>query len=189
MTMPGTPFVYYGEEIGMRGSKPDEDIRRPMQWTDGEFAGFSTAQPWRAAWPDASTVNVAVQTGDPDSLLSHYRDLIALRQSDPALLRGGYGRVQTGTDKVLAYIRTDPEGERAVLVLANVTEKPVSTYLLRGRGLGVPSRARAMDLMTGAELEAAGVNMRGGLSGYRPIRELAPKTAYLIELRPPADNR
>src|SRR5574341_710677 len=48
LTSPGVPFVYYGEEIGMLGKKPDEDIRRPLQWSDDANAGFTTGNPWRA---------------------------------------------------------------------------------------------------------------------------------------------
>ena len=44
LTSPGTPFIYYGEEIGMMGRKPDENIRRPMQWSSDPFGGFSTPQ-------------------------------------------------------------------------------------------------------------------------------------------------
>ena len=49
LTLPGVPFVYYGEEIGMLGRKPDENIRRPMQWSDAPGAGFTSGSPWIAA--------------------------------------------------------------------------------------------------------------------------------------------
>lgn len=187
LTMPGTPFLYYGEEIGMRGSKPDPDIRRPMQWSNAAFGGFSGVEPWSPHWEDVETVNVDRQSSDPESLLSLYRDLIDLRSADPAIGRGGYGAVQTGTEDVLAFVRTDPVASRSVLVLANVTSNPVKSYMLRGRGLGVPSRAQATNLMTGEKLDSVGVNQRGSLSGYKPLRELAPETAYIIELSPPLD--
>ena len=47
LTLPGTPFLYYGEEIGMTGTKPDPDIRTPMQWRDAPGAGFTDGEPWR----------------------------------------------------------------------------------------------------------------------------------------------
>ena len=76
LTSPGTPFIYYGEEIGMQGKKPDENIRLPMQWTSDANAGFTTGHPWRAPASDFSSVNVEAQTGAPDLLLEHYRALI-----------------------------------------------------------------------------------------------------------------
>ncbi|MEP6895940.1 MAG: alpha-amylase family glycosyl hydrolase, partial [Chloroflexota bacterium] len=58
LTSPGTPFIYYGEEIGMQGKKPDEDIRLPMQWSADSNAGFTTGTPWRAPDVNYSQVNV-----------------------------------------------------------------------------------------------------------------------------------
>ena len=51
LTSPGTPFIYYGEEIGMSGMKPDENLRRPMQWDSEKDAGFTTGKPWRPLTP------------------------------------------------------------------------------------------------------------------------------------------
>src|SRR5512137_717052 len=76
LTSPGMPFIYYGEEIGMEGMKPDENIRRPMQWTGDENGGFTSGKPWRALDSKFKFVNVAAQLDDPASLLSHYRSLI-----------------------------------------------------------------------------------------------------------------
>jgi alpha-amylase len=131
MLMPGVPYVYYGEEIGMVGDKPDPNIRTPMQWTAGTFAGFSTVRPWKPVNPDYPKINVEAQTGDPGSLLSLYRRLIALRMAEPAIRRGGLQVLEPAGDekaveRVLAFVRTDP-GERpsqGVLVVANVSAEP-----------------------------------------------------------------
>ncbi len=85
LTLPGTPFIYYGEEIGMTGQKPDQRIRTPMQWTAAENAGFTAGFPWEPVNADYETVNVEAQAADPDSLLNHYRRLIRLRSEQPAL--------------------------------------------------------------------------------------------------------
>ena len=93
LTAPGTPFVYYGEEIGMTGVKPDERIRTPMRWTaDAPAAGFSTAEPWQPLSDDPPEVNVATQLADPDSLLRVYGDLVRVRSQQVALREGATHR-------------------------------------------------------------------------------------------------
>ncbi|MEM7677088.1 MAG: alpha-amylase family glycosyl hydrolase, partial [Myxococcota bacterium] len=123
MAMPGTPFLYYGEEIGMQGgaSSRDEDKRTPMRWTaQGPGFGFTTAdRPWHPG-QEADGISVAAQRNQPDSLWSLYRDLIALRHEHAALADGDSSRpaITDGDRGVLAILRT--VGEQRVLVLANV---------------------------------------------------------------------
>ncbi len=86
LTAPGIPFIYYGEEIGMSGSKPDEMIRTPMQWTNENGAGFTSGKPWEPVNSDFSTVNVAKQMGNNNSLLEYYKTLIQLRNNHTSTL-------------------------------------------------------------------------------------------------------
>lgn len=60
LTLPGTPFLYYGEEIRLKKHKPDENLRRPMQWSGNADAGFSTVSPWRTPAVDFPEKNVAL---------------------------------------------------------------------------------------------------------------------------------
>ena len=92
LTLPGSAFVYQGDEIGMGngpGAKPPRDrvgrdsFRHPMQWDGSAGGGFTTGTPWLPL-DDPAVRNVADQRGDPGSLLSFYRDLIALRRTLPA---------------------------------------------------------------------------------------------------------
>jgi glycosidase len=92
LTLPGSAFVYQGDEIGMGngpGAKPPRDrvgrdsFRHPMQWDGSAGGGFTTGIPW-LPMDDPAVRNVADQRGDPGSLLSFYRDLIALRRTLPA---------------------------------------------------------------------------------------------------------
>jgi alpha-amylase len=117
LTLPGVPFIYYGEEIGMIGSKPDEDIRRPMQWNGEEYAGFSDTDTWRDPHSDYHTRNVELQQNDAKSLWTNYRDLIYLRNHHEALRKGDYGSVSSTSSRVFAFLR-QTENE-TILVVAN----------------------------------------------------------------------
>ena len=139
LTLPGVPFIYYGEEIGMTGDKPDERLRTPMQWS-GTSAGFTNGIPWEAAQADSLTVNVVAEDHAPNSLLSLYRQLIHRRASHPALRDGELIPVETGSESVLAYIRK--AGSRAVLVVANLGTTPSAPFALpdRTKSPSLPAR-------------------------------------------------
>ena len=128
LTLPGIPYLYYGEEIGMSGVKPDEDIRRPMQWDNTTHAGFTTGTPWRGIPGSFSTYNVAKETTDPSSLLSTYRDLIHLRNQENALQKGTYEALTSEETKLFAFIRKY-EGEE-VLVIHNMGSSEISNIKL-----------------------------------------------------------
>lgn len=117
----GTPFIYYGEEIGMGGGvglSGDPRLRSPMSWTaEPVSAGFSSRTPYRALAANAATHNVATQSADPSSLLNHYRALLALRNAHSALLLGRQEQAQA-LGSSLAFWRVK-DAER-VLVLHNL---------------------------------------------------------------------
>ncbi len=134
LTLHGTPYLYYGEEIGMRDIpvayrdiqdpigkrywpiyKGRDGCRAPMQWDAGRNAGFSDVKPWLPPHADHVTRNVAAQTADESSLFNHYKRLLALRRSVPALHRGGFEFV-AGDASTLAYKRTT-EMEEALVVI------------------------------------------------------------------------
>jgi len=117
LTLPGTPYIYYGEEIGTPGTKPDENIRKPMLWSDDANAGFSTGKPWNAPARVRPGTNVKAQDRDPGSLLSHYRRLIRMRSGHVALRRGGYQAVPLGNKTLYAYLRRHPQ--ETLLVVHN----------------------------------------------------------------------
>src|ERR1043166_5529984 len=70
LTLPGTPFIYYGEEIGMTGDKPDPRLRTPRQWSAGPGLGFTSGKAWESAQPDSLTTTVAAEDADAGSLLN-----------------------------------------------------------------------------------------------------------------------
>ena len=140
LTLRGTPFVYYGEEIGMKDVLiPPERIvdvdgrdpeRTPMQWDATPNAGFTVGAPWLPIAPDAVEVNVALQRDDPASLLSLYRRLLRVRRGSPALRHGSYRTLPTQPG-VYAYAR-EADGERAVVAI-NFTGREQKVALGSGR--------------------------------------------------------
>ena len=89
--------------------------RTPMQWTAGEHAGFSTAEPWLGIPKNCRTINVESEEDDPDSILNHYRKLVQLRKEQPIIAEGDIRFLETGNDRVIAYER-NLDGERLTVV-------------------------------------------------------------------------
>ena len=149
LTMRGTPFLYYGEEIGARDVPvPWEEIidpparnggrlvqrlipwwnrdqaRSPMPWGGGgPNGGFSSGRPWLRMAPDVDTRTVAIQDADPGSVLNAYRRLIWLRRRHPALQVGTYRQVPTRTPEVFVYERAIDEETIIVAVNFASTER------------------------------------------------------------------
>ncbi|MBI3745340.1 MAG: DUF3459 domain-containing protein [Chloroflexi bacterium] len=184
LTGPGVPFVYYGEEIGMTGQKPDERIRTPMRWNASEpAAGFSSHAPWEALSDDAAAVNVATEAADPASLLSTYRDLIRLRAAHPALSAGTYTEVTTDAPGVFAAVRST--AAETALVVANVADGTVTPTLTLEKGplCGAPTATLALGPV-GAAATAPTVTSSGGFTAYRPLAAIPPRSVAVIDLVP-----
>jgi maltose alpha-D-glucosyltransferase / alpha-amylase len=129
MALPGTPVIYYGDEIGMGDNIYLGDrhgVRTPMQWSADRNAGFSKANPQSLYSPviiDSeylySAVNVETQQQNPSSLLWWMKRLIALRGRYPALSRGTYEQLTSANHRILAFIRS--YGDQQILVVANLS--------------------------------------------------------------------
>ena len=181
MTMPGTPFVYYGEEIGMTGARPDPRLRTPMQWTRGHGDGFTTGTPWEPLQPDSLTTTVASQDRADSSLLNLYRRLIHLRDRSDPLAVGALVPLATSSDAVAAYIRRD--GDKVVLVLANLG--PAAQVALAAPAGTFPvGRWTTHNALGGLPAAALTIAADGALAGYVPLPALAAKTAYVFDLVP-----
>jgi glycosidase len=189
LTLPGVPFIYYGEEIGMTGAKPDEKLRTPMQWTGGANAGFTAGKPWQAVNADAAKVNVAAQEGDPDSLLSHYRRLIHLRNEHPALRRGEFTPLDSSCPTAIAYLRHLPpagpdeiDGQTALVVLNLAREGRQADCTFSYRGSLLPAGVyQAQDLLAGNTVAPLTV-AADGFQGYAPTPSLPAQTSYILLL-------
>ena len=189
LTGPGTPFLYYGEEIGMTGTKPDERIRTPMRWTpDPATAGFTTGTPWEAlSDDDPATVNVEAQAADGDSLLATYQDLVRVRGQQQALREGATTVLDSDAEPVIGWLRTTTDA--TVLALVNVSDQPVDAYALSLAG-GPLCGVQAATLLgavngdPGTPPAAPEVNADGGVDAWTPVAELPPRSGFLISLAP-----
>jgi glycosidase len=121
LTLPGAPFLWQGEELGMRQSpNGDDELKRtPMPWDATPNGGFTTAaRPWFPLAPGHEAANVAAETGDPGSLLFRYRALIRARRGSEALRTGDLDLVAGAPAPVLAFVRRS--GGDTVLVAHNL---------------------------------------------------------------------
>lgn len=185
LTMPGVPFLYYGEELGMLGEGVDEDKRKPMQWTTGLNAGFSTATPWRTLNSNYSKFNVATMQADPASLLNHYKKLISLRNTHEVLRKGYYLPAPTSSDAgVLGYARV--YGSEAVVVVANVSAGSVANARVSLAVSSLPAGTyQATELYTGKAVGTLTIDAQGSFSDWAvPLPALDPNQTWLLHLTP-----
>lgn len=144
LSMPGSPIIYYGDEIGMGDNifLGDRDgVRTPMQWSPDRNAGFSRADPQRLYLPPImdpvygyEAVNVEAQIRNPSSLLNWMRRMLAVRKSSKAFGRGRLSFLSPGNRKILAYLRE--YDEETILCVANLgrSAQPVELDLAKYRG-------------------------------------------------------
>ena len=181
LTLPGLPFVYYGEELGMTGDKPDPRLRTPMHWTTGRAAGFTTGAAWEPLQPDSATANVAVENADPTSLLNHYRRLIHLRSANRALAAGDFLPLESSDPAVAAFLRRD--GSRAVLVVANLATTPrAGTTVSSGDGALGRARYTTRDLLGDTATSTLVVDADGRVRAFVPRATLDARRTYVLEL-------
>ncbi len=182
LTLPGLPFVYYGEEIGMTGDKPDPRLRTPMQWSRGRGVGFTSGTPWESTQPDTATVNVEAQNADPGSLLNLYRRLIHLRKESEALATGRLVPLVSQNSAVTAYLRR--AGDHAVLVVANLGATAVTSLSISSSaGVLPPGRYQPRNLLGGPNGSVLEVSPEGQMRDYVAIPgALGPRASLVLDL-------
>jgi alpha-glucosidase len=136
LSLPGMPFIYYGEEIGMSdvnipgkqqndpmslAGQGRDSVRTPMQWTSEPNAGFSKAEPWLPVSDGYRSLSVLKQLNDDNSLLNLYRRLIKLRKNSLPLLYGDYRGIEL-EEGIMAFTRS--YGGQLMIVILNFTDKP-----------------------------------------------------------------
>lgn len=144
LTLKGTPFIYYGDEIGMENTslkrhelkdrygkmfypfyKGRDKMRTPMQWDNSPYAGFSKVQSWLPVNPNYNNTNVEVEKENPDSIYNLFKQLIAIRKEQDALSKGDIRFIHNGMNNRLLYERyTDKE---TILVMLNFSFRKQKT--------------------------------------------------------------
>ncbi|MDH1263510.1 maltose alpha-D-glucosyltransferase [Pseudomonas sp. GD03944] len=175
LSMPGTPTLYYGDEIGMGDNiyLGDRDgVRTPMQWSVDRNGGFSRADPASLVLPPIMdplygyhTINVEAQARDPHSLLNWMRRMLAIRNQHKAFGRGSLQMLVPSNRRILSYLRTfthEDGREEHILCVANLS-----------------SAAQAVELELADYCDRVPVEMIGGAS-FPPIGQLT----YLLTLPP-----
>ena len=135
LLLPGTPFIYYGEDIGMSGAQgltDDPFIRGPYSWAgDTQTAGFTTGKPYRALAVNVATHHATLQTQTPNSLRAFYKDLLTWRNARKSLAQGTYERA-SGQNQVLSYVRR--WGSETTWVVINYSTQPADLKVPAGLG-------------------------------------------------------
>jgi len=184
LTLPGLPFIYYGEEIGMTGDKPDPRLRTPMQWSPRAGVGFTTGTAWEAPQPDSMAVNVALEDTDPGSLLNLYRKLIHLRRQNDALAAGTLVPLLASSPQVAAYLRRAGRGDHVVLVVANLGAASASGVSIgSGEGVLPPGRYTARSLLGGPNGATLRVDADGRIREYVPVATIGSRESLVLNLR------
>lgn len=128
LTLPGNPFIYYGEEIGMAGQKPDELIREPFRWYEDNGQGQTS---WEAPVYNVGHNGVSVEAQDKQesSLLNHYREMIRVRQQHEELVKGKLEAIQVENSQVIAYSRSYKN--KSIQVYHNISDTEVTLTVSR----------------------------------------------------------
>ncbi|MFB9326887.1 alpha-amylase family glycosyl hydrolase [Paenibacillus aurantiacus] len=148
-TLPGNPFIYYGEEIGMQGMKPDEAIREPMPWYAAKEGGEGQTK-WEASryWKEGA--NVETQLKDENSLLAFYKELIAWRKELPALRNGGIKEYKIDNPQIGSYLRVTADDQ--VLVVHNMSGTEQKVQLTEGEFAEIAKQSKEGATLDGAAL-------------------------------------
>lgn len=171
LTLPGSPYLYYGEEIGMTGMKPDPNIREPFLWEKRESDKARTRWIEPRHSMDTTVVPAMDQLKDPASLLNFYKRLIALRNGSRALTFGAIEPIEIARSEVCAFERT-VDGE-SLLVVHNVSTteitlprsgrvQPYATILFTHGGAGVRSDQLLLPARSTLVLKKLGHRINGG---------------------------
>ena len=179
LSLPGIPFIYYGEEIGTVGGKPDENIRTPLQWNSSANAGFTTGTPWRAPQTDYVSKNIAIEQTDNNSLWTTYNKMIQIRQNEPALRRGSYVTLTTNSESAFVFLRQYQD--KSIIVASNLSNSPISNITATFYpGTLAAGNYQLNDLISGTTRNLT--ISSEGVTTIQSIGSLAPRTTAIYKL-------
>jgi len=179
LSLPGIPFIYYGEEIGTVGGKPDENIRTTLQWNSSANAGFSIVTPWRAPQNDYVSKNIAFQQTDNNSLWSTYNKMIQIRQNEPVLRRGSYTTLTSNSSSAYVFLRSYQD--KSIIVASNLSNSPISDITATFYpGTLTAGNYQLNDLISGTSRNLT--ISSEGVTSIQSIGGLAPRATAIYKL-------
>jgi hypothetical protein len=179
LTLPGVPFLYYGEELGMMGTGNDLNKRRPMQWSGGSHAGFSNVNPWTAPGTNYTTNNVETMDTDPGSLLEHYRQLIEIRNDHEVLRRGQTLIMDDNEADAFSFARV--LDDEAMVVVANTGTSTLNPVLSLDISSLTPGEYFVTELLSHQSMGKITISVEGGFTGWHSINNsLSGRSAWIL---------
>lgn len=156
LTLPGIPYIYYGEEIGMLGEKPDQHLREPFLWGDDNFDNKSWIEPTHSKAPNVEPLTSQITTAQ--SIFNHYKSWIQLRKTYPCIETGELEFVPTDVPDMLSYTLTS--SKEKVQVMHNISNKAFDVHLPKGAKMlsnqvELPDDKIRMEAYTSAMVEIA----------------------------------
>ena len=182
LSLPGVPYLYYGEEIGMTGQKPDENIRKPMQWSNTAQAGFTTGQAWQAPNSNYASYNVADQLEDENSLLHHYKKWIQLRNATQQLRSGDITLINSSASSVFSFLRKSNDESTTYLVVHNLASARNDLPLSLNASSLEAGNYTLFDVLTNSALGELIVGANGAIQGTTEAVPLDGFRSYVFRL-------
>ena len=187
LTLPGVPFIYYGEEIGMIGTGDHQNIRRPMQWSNSVNAGFSNSVPWRSVANNYLTNNVETTLSDTNSLVNHYKKLIQIRNKYAALRKGNILMLENNSEEILSFARTFRN--KTILINCNLSNNLAYPFLSLLKSSLPEGNYYLMDLFNNNELGTISINSQGGFENLNLFSNgLRPMESSIVLISPDSNS-
>ncbi|MFC1650584.1 alpha-amylase family glycosyl hydrolase [Candidatus Latescibacterota bacterium] len=159
LTLPGSPYIYYGEEIGMLGEKPDPYIREPFIWDKKENDAFRTTWEQPRNSTESAVVPLSAQQADENSLFNHYKDFIHFRNQSSALTFGDLIPVNIENPSICAFIRSD--SQESLFVMHNLSPNELT--------ISIPSDLGSYESIVFSNKSTKKDNNQVKISGYSTV--------------------
>lgn len=186
LSLPGVPYLYYGDEIAMKGEKPDENIRLPMQWDTSANAGFTNGIPWRSLNSNASEFNVSIMQEDEESIWHHYRKWIQMRKENTAFTAGNYKGLGSSVNSIFSFLRIDISSNQIVLIIHNLSGQNQNDINVKAISSNISSgEYDLIDLLSSNTFGKLTINSNGSFNSSINSLTLAPYSSIVLSLQKP----